>query len=152
MKDRQRKYNTFGLKGRKQRSDSTALKSTGAGGLDFLCVKSDMKLCASWTLEKETAPHYHITPTSQKKREFCCSSVFLSRKSSRVMEIAKEQTLVAENGPSPPDIGKRHFNKTVARKFGMLPPQAYGVQVLAISQIQALFLWHSNPHFTLNVM
>lgn len=28
----------------------------------------------------------------------------------------------AENGPSSPDIGKRHFNETVARKFGILPP------------------------------
>lgn len=58
------------------------------------------------------------------------------------MEIAKEQIFVAENGPSSPDIGKRHFNKTVARKFGMHPPQAYDVQALAISQIQAPFLWH----------
>lgn len=65
------------------------------------------------------------------------------------MEIVKELIFFfeAENGLSSPDIGKRHFNKTVARKFGILPPQGCGVQALAISQIQALFSLPSKSTF-----
>lgn len=55
------------------------------------------------------------------------------------MEIAKEQTLVAENGPSPPDIGKRHFNKTVARKFGMLPPRLMACKCLLFHKYKLPF-------------
>lgn len=64
------------------------------------------------------------------------------------MEIAKEQIFSKlKMDPVSPDIGKRHFNKTVARKFGILPPQGCGVRLLAILQIQALFSLPSKSTF-----
>lgn len=76
------------------------------------------------------------------------------------MEIAKEQIFfffffVAENGPTSPDTGKRHFNKSVARKFGILPPhppRAVACKRLLFHKYKLSFLCHPNPHFTLAVM
>lgn len=68
------------------------------------------------------------------------------------MEIAKELIFfLTGNGRDSPDIGKRHFNKTVARKFSIpqppAPPQGSGMQALAISKIQGLFFLPSKSTF-----
>lgn len=80
----------------------------------------------------------------EKKQRRCA----VWRKSSRGRANRRgSDSFVDENGLGSPDMRKRHFNKTVARKFGILPPQGCGVQALAISQIQALFSLPSKSTF-----
>lgn len=97
-----------------------------------------------WKKKQPPNHHHHQIPSSQKEEEIQLQKCVVEKKKKKEYSRGHGNCkgtdfFKAENGPCSPDIGKRHFNKTMARKFGIFPPQGCGVHLLAILQIQALF-------------
>lgn len=98
--------------------------------------------------KRNSPPTSSKLPHPKKKRKFNYGDVLFKK---RLYGNSKgtDFFFFTESGCGSPDIGKRHFNKAVARNFSIPhhPPQGGGMQAFAISQIQGLFSLPSKSTF-----